>query len=414
MSLKSQAEPLSIAVIGLGYIGLPTAALLANRGFDIIGVDTNPHTVEVINQGKIHILEPDLDTFVRSAVHSGRLRAFTVPQTADVFMICVPTPFAESSHDEIPAPDLSYVMAAVDAVAPLLNPGNYLILESTSPVGTTEQIRERLISHGKNPDQIYLAYCPERVLPGNIMVELLENDRIVGGINPESGQRIKAFYERFIQGRVLVTDSRTAELCKLVENTYRDVSIAFANELSMLADNYRIDIWELIRLANHHPRVKILQPGVGVGGHCIAVDPWFIISQQPEQTPLMLTARKTNLNKTRWVIEQIEARAQAFQEQHRIPPRIACLGLAFKPNIDDLRESPALEATLNLQQRGWSILAVEPHVQSHDSLQLYSLERALELADIVVCLVNHRAFHPLPQISATKQVMDFCGLTAGL
>lgn len=397
-----------ICIVGLGYIGLPTAALLANRGHRIFGVDKNAQTVEIINQGRIHILEPDLDTFVKSAVHSGRLTAHSEPQLADVFMICVPTPFIRER--EFPQPDLSYVQAAVDAIAPHLRPGNLLILESTSPVGTTEWIRKHLQEQGYLPDSLYLAYCPERVMPGRIMVELLENDRIVGGVDTASTAQVQAFYASFVTGKVITTDSRTAELCKLVENTYRDVNIALANEISILCDRYGINVWELIQLANHHPRVQILQPGVGVGGHCIAVDPWFIISQAPEQTPLMTAARRANLAKTQWILDKTLAAAEDFQQQYGFSPRIACLGLAFKPNIDDLRESPALEITLALAAQGENILAVEPHIQQHPQLKLYGFQEALELADIWVCLVRHKQFEPLPDPSGRKQVLNFCGL----
>lgn len=396
-----------ICVIGLGYIGLPTAALLADRGYNVVGVDTNQETVNVINQGKIHIIEPDLDEVVKSNVLSGNLKAYCEPQLADVFIICVPTPFYH--HDsEIPHPNLEYVISATKSIANFVREGNMVILESTSPVGTTEIVRDTLKSNGVDVDKIFISYCPERVLPGKIMTELIENDRIVGGINEISTQKVKEFYETFVNGNVLMTDSRTAEMCKLVENSYRDTNIAFANELSILCSNLDINVWDLIQLANRHPRVNILQPGCGVGGHCIAVDPWFIVAKDPENSKLIKTARNLNNYKTDWVIEKIKSTAYKFEIDNKSKPIIACMGLAFKPDIDDLRESPALNITKKLFDEGLNVLAVEPNIKEHEKFNLTKFEEAIEKADIFVFLVKHKEFKNL-EIS-NKLILDFCGV----
>ncbi len=396
----------TICVVGLGYIGLPTAALLANSGYQVVGVDVNAATVDIINQGKIHIVEPDLDSFVQSAMLSGRLKAYTTAQSADIFMLCVPTPFYNKG--EIPEPNLEYVLAATQAIAPYVKAGNIVILESTSPVGTTAQIYDALKMAGVDVESIFIAYCPERVLPGKIMVELIENDRIVGGINAASTREVKAFYQTFVRGEVLETDSKTAEMSKLVENSYRDVNIAFANELSQLCDVHGISVYELIRLANHHPRVNILQPGCGVGGHCIAVDPWFLVAAHPEQTRLIRTAREVNDFKSAWVIEKVKSTALAFELEQQKKPKIACMGLAFKPDIDDLRESPALHITQALQAQSLEVLAVEPNIQQHSNLRLIDYKIAVAEADIIVFLVKHREFLKLN--IKDKPVLDFCGV----
>lgn len=397
-----------VCVVGLGYIGLPTAALLANKGYSVHGVDVNQHAVDVINQGKIHIVEPDLDTFVHSAVASGRLRAATKPIEADVFMICVPTPFV---HDDnpIPQPDLSYVEAGVKAIAPYVRSGNIVILESTSPVGTTELMRDTLSQAGVDVSAIHFSYCPERVLPGRIMIELIENDRVVGGLTKEATEATAAFYKTFVQGEVLKTDSRTAEMCKLVENSSRDVGIAFANELSILCDGLGIDVNELIRFANRHPRVNILQPGCGVGGHCIAVDPWFIVAKDPKNSNLIRTAREVNNYKNKWVIEKVKNAALKFQIDNGRPARIACMGLAFKPDIDDLRESPALAVAEALHGEKFDVVAVEPNIESYQGLKLASVEEGVKGSDIIVFLVKHRQFVSLD--TKGKQVLDFCAVT---
>lgn len=395
-----------VCVVGLGYIGLPTGALLANKGYHIIGVDVNQKTVDTINRGEIHIVENDLDTFVHSAVGSGHLKAYTEPAAADIFMICVPTPFHEGGA--IPEPNLDYVVSASKAIAPYVVPGNCVILESTSPVGTTELIRDTLKENGVNTDEIYIAYCPERVLPGRIMIELIENDRIVGGINSESAARVSAFYKTFVQGEVLVTDSKTAEMSKLVENSFRDVNIAFANELSMICENEGINVWELIRLANHHPRVNILQPGAGVGGHCIAVDPWFIVARNPDNSKVIKTAREVNNYKTLWAIEKIKNAALTFQNSAGRAPKIAALGLAFKPNIDDLRESPALFIAHSLKEQGHDVVAIEPNIEEHSEFELFDYEEALNECDILVYLVAHKEFKEKRE--PAKVQIDFCGI----
>jgi UDP-N-acetyl-D-mannosaminuronic acid dehydrogenase len=400
----------TICVIGLGYIGLPTAALLAAKGYEVAGVDINPHVVETINEGRIHIVEPDLDAYVRSAVASGSLKAFATPQPADVYMICVPTPFRES--DDIPQPNIDYILSATAKVAPLLKAGDILILESTSPVGTTHEMARVLQEAGVDITSLNIAYCPERVLPGKVMIELVENDRIVGGYTTEATRTVSDFYRTFVDGHVLETDAKTAEMCKLTENSFRDVNIAFANELSLLCDKEGINVWDLIKLANHHPRVNILQPGAGVGGHCIAVDPWFIVARNPEDAVLIRTARGVNNRKTEWVIKQVAAAAADAEARIGRRPRIACMGLAFKPDIDDLRESPALGICEKLVAAGHDIVAVEPNITEHPRLTLASLEDASENCDVFAFLVKHKSFlDPAAKDRLTgKVVLDFCGI----
>jgi UDP-N-acetyl-D-mannosaminuronic acid dehydrogenase len=393
-----------ICISGLGYIGLPTAALLANCGYQVHGVDVIPHVVDTINRGEIHIVEPDLDAFVQAAVNSGHLKASLQPAEADVFMIAVPTPFREDH-----SPDISYVLAAGRAIAPYLRAGNLVILESTSPVGTTEKLCRELQEQGVKTDELFFAYCPERVLPGHVMKELIENDRIVGGINEESTERVAAFYKTFVKGDVLKTNARTAEMCKLTENASRDAGIAFANELSMICDELGIDVWELIRLANKHPRVNILRPGTGVGGHCIAVDPWFIVSQSPKYSNLIRTAREVNNYKTHWVVEKIKNAYLKFKLENGRQPVLACLGLAFKPDIDDLRESPAVEVVSELHRDGFDCLIVEPNIDAHPEYNLNSLEEAISGADIVAVLVGHAVFRKA-DFPTSVQLMDFVGL----
>lgn len=397
-----------VCVIGLGYIGLPTASLLANTGYSVHGVDVNQNAVDVINQGKIHIIEPDLDTFVHSAVASGRLRASTSPAKSDIFMICVPTPFVHDGNP-VPQPDLSYVVAAAKGIASYVRPNNIIILESTSPVGTTELVRDTLSQCGVDVSSIHFSYCPERVLPGRIMIELIENDRVVGGLTAAATDVTALFYKTFVQGEILKTDSRTAEMCKLAENSSRDVGIAFANELSILCDGLGIDVTELIRFANRHPRVNILQPGCGVGGHCIAVDPWFIVAKDPKNANLIRTAREVNNYKNKWVIEKIKNAALKFQIDNGRPARIACMGLTFKPDIDDLRESPALAVAESLHDAQFDVVAVEPNIESYQGLKLVSITNGVKGSDIVVFLVKHRQFISLDKQG--KQVLDFCGVT---
>jgi len=393
---------LKICIIGLGYIGLPSAALLANRGYQVQGVDVSPEVVSTINQGNIHIVEPDLDSFVHSAVNSGRLKASLEPESADVFILAVPTPFHEGF-----VPNIDYALAATRSIAPVVKAGDLVILESTSPVGTTEKVANTLHEAGVKTSSIYIAHCPERVLPGHIMRELVENDRIVGGITPEASEKVGAFYRTFVTGEVLVTDARTAEMAKLTENSFRDVNIAFANELSLLSDKFGIDVWELIRLANRHPRVNILQPGTGVGGHCIAVDPWFIVHEGGDDARLIRTGREVNTRKTEWVVEKINAKVADFRKEYGRVPVVACMGLAFKPNIDDLRESPALWVFQQLVAADIQPLAVEPNLKKHSSISLTAWQEAVASADIVVYMVAHREFQKL---KVKGYVLDFCGV----
>ncbi len=394
----------TVCVMGLGYIGLPTAALLANRKYHVHGVDVVQSTVDTINQGKIHIVEPDLDTFVRSAVNSGNLIADVKPKEADVFIIAVPTPFHEGF-----VPDIDYVISASESIAPYVKAGNIVILESTSPVGTTEKVAETLQTHGVDISKVHIAHCPERVLPGQIMRELVENDRIVGGLNEEATQETVDFYKTFVKGKILQTNAKTAEMAKLTENSFRDVNIAFANELSILSDKFGINVWELIALANRHPRVNILQPGVGVGGHCIAVDPWFIVHAGGEDAKIIKTAREVNLHKTEWAVEKIKNAAAEFEKANGKKAKVACMGLAFKPNIDDLRESPALYLTRQLIADGLDVLPVEPNVKTMEEFELIEDEEAINDADIIVFLVAHDEFKGIRIFG--KTVFDFCGVT---
>jgi len=392
-----------ICVIGLGYIGLPTAALLANRGYSVHGVDVVPSTVDTINQGKIHIVEPDLDTFVRAAVNSGNLKASLTPDIADVFIIAVPTPFHEGY-----VPNVDYVVSATKAIAPFVKEGDIVILESTSPVGTTDLVGDTLKEEGIDTSKLYIAHCPERVLPGHIMRELVENDRIVGGLTPEATEQTVEFYKTFVSGAVLSTDARTAEMAKLTENSFRDTNIAFANELSILCDKFGIDVWELIKLTNRHPRVNVLQPGAGVGGHCIAVDPWFIVHAGGDDAKIIRTAREVNTYKTEWSIEKIKNAALKFEAENGRKAKVACMGLAFKPDIDDLRESPAVYITKSLISQGLDVLAVEPNLKSHKSFEIIDFETAINDADIIVYLVAHKEFKGIRIFG--KDVIDFCGV----
>jgi UDP-N-acetyl-D-mannosaminuronic acid dehydrogenase len=407
-----------VCVIGLGYIGLPTASIFATRGMKVFGVDVRADVVEIINRGGLHFHEPDLDVLVRAAVQSGNLRAGTAPAAAAVFIIAVPTPFSHGPKGE-KIPDLSFVEQATRAIAPHVLPDNLIILESTSPVGTTEKVRDWLIDErrrlalpGQATDFLF-AHCPERVLPGNMLKELVANDRIAGGLTPAAGQAAREWYQRFCTGEIFVTDARTAEMAKLTENSYRDVNIAFANELSLICDKLDIDVWELIRLANRHPRVKILQPGPGVGGHCIAVDPWFIVHSAPDVSPLIRTAREVNDCKPHHVADQVRAAAAGMHQ-----PVIACLGLAFKADVDDMRESPAVEIVKLLAGgKAGKLLVVEPHARAlpHElaglPVELTTLPAALAAANIVVLLVNHRAFLAVePAALAGKTVIDTRGV----
>ncbi|MED3711657.1 UDP-N-acetyl-D-mannosamine dehydrogenase [Peribacillus frigoritolerans] len=405
-----------VCIIGLGYIGLPTAAVLANNGFLVHGVDVNEKAVNLINNGQIHIYEPDLENVVQKVVSEGRLRADKKPEKADIFILAVPTPFKDDHK-----PDLAFVESATTSIIPYLEPGNLIILESTSPVGTTEKIVEWILNERTDlsvdenkSNQIFVSHCPERVLPGKILKELIENDRIVGGINKVSTEKTVEFYETFVKGKVLQTNARTAELSKLTENSYRDVNIAFANELSMICDDLKIDVWELIKLANHHPRVNILQPGPGVGGHCIAVDPWFIVDAAPEKSKLIHTARKVNDSKPLFVINKVKEAANNFKSA-----TIACLGLSFKANIDDLRESPAVEIVKELTKEfNHNILIAEPHISELPSslnglnVNLVSTEEAIKQANLIVLLVDHDYFKLIDEFDLhDKIVVDTRGIT---
>lgn len=397
-----------ICVMGLGYIGLPTAALLANKGYEVHGVDVVQSTVDTINDGKIHIVEPDLDTFVHAAVNSGHLKASTKPAVADVFVVAVPTPF----HDGF-VPNIDYIESATRAIAPFVKAGNIVILESTSPVGTTDNMAEFLADEGVDIDSVHIAHCPERVLPGRVMIELVENDRIVGGLTPEATAATVEFYKTFVMGEVLETDAKTAEMAKLTENSSRDVQIAFANELSILCDKFDIDVWELIRLANHHPRVNILTPGAGVGGHCIAVDPWFIVHAGGEDAKIIKDARLINDYKSDWTEEKIRNMALSFEKENGRKAVVAAMGLAFKPDIDDLRESPALKiARLLNSDNTIDVLAIEPNIESSEEFSLVTPEEAVQKADIIAFLVGHKEFKML-ELPEGKMHYDFCGIRQG-
>ena len=420
-----------LCVIGLGYIGLPTASIFATRGKKVFGVDVQKHVVETINKGKIHIVEPDLDVLVRAAVQSGNLVAGLDPVPADTFIIAVPTPFTVTPENPR-KPDVTYVENAARRIAPHVRPGNLVVLESTSPVGTTAKVREWILDEWKtlasasasaansarlSEDwiaKVSFAYCPERVLPGQILHELVSNDRISGGLTPEAAVAAQTLYKSFCNAEIFLTNAATAEMAKLTENSFRDVNIAFANELSLICDRLKINVWELIRLANRHPRVKILQPGPGVGGHCIAVDPWFIVDSAPAEARLIRTAREVNDSKPHFVVHKIQERADRFKS-----PVIACLGLAFKADIDDLRESPSVEIVHDLAtKKVGRLLVVEPYIKKLpaslaglDNLQLTDTASALAAADIIVVLVNHREFSQVDRkLLSEKIVIDTRGI----
>ena len=402
----------TVGMVGLGYIGLPTAAIIASRGIQVIGIDVNQHAVDTINKGAVHIVEPDLDIVVRSVVTTGNLRATTQAEPADAFLVAVPTPFNDDR-----SPDLTYIKSAALALAPVLSAGNLVVLESTSPVGTTEKLADWLAAErpdltfpqnaGINAD-VQIAYCPERVLPGQVLQELVNNDRVIGGMTSHCARRASDLYKIFVKGECIITSARTAELCKLTENAYRDVNIAFANEMSLVCDPLKVNVWELIELANRHPRVNILTPGPGVGGHCIAIDPWFIIDSAPELSRLIRTAREVNDSKPGHVIQKIKDKADRFKN-----PRIACFGLSFKANIDDLRESPALEIVKRLCDENIGELnIVEPNIDTlpdilaqYENVKLTSLEEALRESDIVVGLVDHDEFKKLDKTLLGESVV---------
>lgn len=393
--------------MGLGYIGLPTAIIAAEHGIDVVGVDINPQVVEMTNKGLIHIVEPGLQELCQQVVASGHLKASVKPEVSDVYLIVVPTPF-KGNHE----PDISYVETATRSTIPLLKEGDLFVIESTSPVGTTNKMTELIFSlRPELKGKIYIAYCPERVLPGNVIYELVHNDRVIGGIDPESTGKAIEFYSRFVKGTLHKTNAKTAEMCKLTENSSRDVQIAFANELSLICDKAGINIWELIELANKHPRVNILQPGSGVGGHCIAVDPYFITAEFPYESQLIAKAREINNYKAFWCAEKIENAMLKFELKHHRQPIVAMMGLAFKPNIDDLRESPAKYITTKVMQshNNADILVIEPNVQEHKVFKLTDYREAYEKADIVAFLVAHDPFKELVY-NPKKIILDFAGV----
>jgi len=397
----------AVTTIGLGYIGLPTSALIASNHVNVWGVDINPKVVKTLNQGKIHIVEPDLEEILAKAVEEGFFKADTKPREADTYLIVVPTPF-KGNHE----PDISYVEAATKAVIPLLKKGDLYIIESTSPVGTTEKMMKLIYTDRPELEgQIHIAYCPERVLPGNVMHELVHNDRVIGGVDEASTQKAIDFYRAFVKGELHATNARTAEMCKLTENSSRDVQIAFANELSLICAKADINVWELIHLANKHPRVNILQPGCGVGGHCIAVDPYFITSEFPMESQIIGKAREINNYKSFWCAEQIKTAKHDFQLKHGRKPSIALMGLAFKPNIDDLRESPAKYIVQKVLQdaQDENYYIVEPNITSHQVFKITPYQEALEKADIVAFLVAHQEFKEV-SLNEDQIVLDFCGL----
>jgi UDP-N-acetyl-D-mannosaminuronic acid dehydrogenase len=403
-----------VCVIGLGYVGLPTASLLAQKGFQVHGVDINPTIIETLKQGRLHIYEPDLEQLVKATILEKSLTVGTVPQEADVFILAVPTPFYEEQEHQ---PNLSYVKAATEAIASYLKGGNLVILESTSPAKTTENIGKWLQEIRPDlriPEDVSIAHCPERVLPGKILEELVTNSRIVGGLDAHSADRAADFYRQFVTGEIFKTTARTAELTKLAENAFRDVNIAFANEMSVICDRLNVNVWELIALANHHPRVNILKPGPGVGGHCISVDPWFIVASAPEETKLIKAAREVNDAKPYHIVTKIQEKASQIQS-----PVIACLGLAYKADTDDLRQSPAIKIVQLLAERiSGECLVVEPHItalpeslQNLESVQLVDLETAIEQADLIAFLVDHRQFKGLQEmISSQKILIDTKGV----
>lgn len=393
--------------MGLGYIGLPTAIIAAKHGVDVIGVDINAKVVEKTNQGILHIIEPGMEEMLQEVITAGKFKAYIAPQECDAYFMVVPTPF-KGDHE----PDVSYVEAATRAVLPLLKEGDLYVIESTSPVGTTEMMANIIFTERPElKDKIYIAYCPERVLPGNVIYELVHNDRVIGGLNPESTDKAIEFYSQFVQGELHKTNSRTAEMCKLTENSSRDVQIAFANELSLICDRAGINVWELINLANKHPRVNILQPGCGVGGHCIAVDPYFITADYPAESKIIASARQINNYKSFWCAEKVKSTMLEFELKNKRKPVVAMMGLAFKPNIDDLRESPSKTIVGKVMQmcNNAEILIVEPNVEEHNTFKLTNYQEAFDKADIVVMLTAHDQFKTLPY-NENKVILDFCGI----
>lgn len=402
-----KTKDMKACFMGLGYIGLPTAIIAAKNGIKIIGVDINPKVVEMTNRGKLHIVEPGMEKMLQEVVQSGKLCASTIPEVSDAYFIVVPTPF-KGNHE----PDISYVESATRMVLPFLKEGDLYVIESTSPVGTTDKMAQLIFSERPElKNSIYIAYCPERVLPGNVIYELVHNDRVIGGINEASTKKAQEFYGQFVQGTLHPTNCKTAEMCKLTENSSRDSQIAFANELSIICDKVGINVWDLINLANKHPRVNILQPGCGVGGHCIAVDPYFISSEFPAESKMISTAREVNNYKAFWCSEKVQSAMLRFELDNKRKPVVAMMGLAFKPNIDDLRESPAKYITTKVMQscNNAEILVVEPNIKEHNVFKLTDYREAYKKADIIVFLTAHNQFREL-EWDDNKVILDFCGI----
>lgn len=398
-----------VTVIGLGYIGLPTAALLANSGFDVEGFDISESVVSTINKGKIHIIENDLEDLVFQVVQNDSLRAVNKVNISDVYIICVPTPLLDD--EGMPFPDITYIESAIKNISSLVKPGDIIILESTSPVGTTQKIKDLLDSLNVDTSDISIAYCPERVLPGNILYELIHNDRVVGGIDESSTDKAVNFYKKFVKGSIFPTTSKTAEMCKLTENSFRDVNIAFANELSIICQENDINVWELIEIANKHPRVSILQPGSGVGGHCIAVDPWFIVAKNPKSSTLIKTAREVNNHKPLWIKDAVLNEKNRLNSLLKKEIYIGILGISFKPDIDDLRESPALEIANLLKKEYKKIFVCEPNISEHEDIEIISFDETIDKCDLLVVLQKHSVFiQNKNKIENDKYILDFCGL----
>ena len=401
-------QSMNACFMGLGYIGLPTAIIAAKHGINVLGVDINPDIVAQTNAGHLHIIEPGMEEMLQEVIADGRLRAATKPEVSDAYFIVVPTPFKDGHQ-----PDISYVETATRAVLPLLKEGDLFVIESTSPVGTTDKMADLIFSERPElTDKVYIAYCPERVLPGNVIYELVHNDRVIGGRDEASTERAKAFYSQFVTGTLHATNCKTAEMCKLTENSSRDSQIAFANELSIICDKAGINVWELIELANKHPRVNILQPGCGVGGHCIAVDPYFISAEFPDEARMIATAREVNNGKADWCAAKVENAILRFRLDHGRKPVVALMGLAFKPNIDDLRESPAMKIASEVASKmsaDAELLVVEPHISQHKHFTLTDYNEAYNRADIVVLLTAHTLFREL-KWNDSKIIMDFCGI----
>jgi len=392
----------TVCVVGLGYIGLPTAAILADKGFIVHGVDILKSKIETINSGKSYFYEPGLKQLIKKNINNKRLTANLSPKEADIFIIAVPTPFKKNY-----TPNIDFVIASIESILPYIKKNNIIIIESTIPVGTTKKVEELLKNNNLDTSNIHIAHCPERVLPGNIIKELKENDRIVGGTNLESTKIIANFYKSFVRGEVFITDDKTAELAKLTENSFRDVNIAFANELSMICEREKINVWDLIKLANKHPRVNILNPGAGVGGHCIAVDPWFIIKSNENESKIIKKAREVNLNKTKWVIEKIKKSALSYEKKKNKKPTICCMGLSYKPDVNDLRESPSIQIVQSLLEQNFKVIAVEPNIDKHKNISIVKYEEGIRKADIIVWLVAHKEFKFIKR----NDDLDFCGIS---